>query len=44
MVAELIENVLDRVTLKNVVLELIQHPAFRPVPSHGQRIRASRSI
>jgi len=35
MVAELTENVLDRVTLKNIVLELIQHPFFKPVSPHG---------
>ncbi len=44
MTAELVEDVLDRVALKNVILQLIQHPSFKPVPPHGQRIRAGATI
>ncbi|MGA8529935.1 MAG: hypothetical protein WB622_09490 [Acidobacteriaceae bacterium] len=44
MSAELVEDVLDRVALKNIILQLIQHLSFKPVPPHSQRIRAGAAI
>ncbi|MGB7168886.1 MAG: hypothetical protein WBD32_07745 [Acidobacteriaceae bacterium] len=44
MSAKLVEDVLNRVALKNVVLQLVQHLSFKPVPPHGQRIRAGAAI